>query len=91
MSDNTSAIQCISEMGTFNGISSPSSKNLGMDNYSLKLSFVSSHSRETKHSCWQGISVKSRWYWIDAQIKAFESGVKIFMFQTKSRSICYQY
>ena len=31
----------------------------GMDNYPQKSSFRSSHSRETKHSCWQGISIKS--------------------------------
>ena len=38
MPDNTTAIHCINKNGhiTFNGMSSPSSKNLGMGNYSQK-------------------------------------------------------
>ena len=53
MSDNTTAL---TKWGHhIHGMSSRSSKNLGMDNYSQKLSFSSPHFRETKHSGWQGI------------------------------------
>ena len=74
---------------TFTGMSSSSYKNSRVGNYSLESFFSSSHFRETKHSCWK--ESWSCWYWMDAPIKVFESGIRIFMFQTRNRSICYQY
>ena len=39
----------------------------------------------------QGILIKSGWYWMDAPIKVFESGIRTFMIQTRNRSTYYQY
>ena len=93
MPDNTTTIHCINKMGT--------SHLMECHRQVLKLwkwAIIHKNHLSAGHNARKLNAVadkycrsKSCWYWIDAPIKDFESGIRIFMFQIKSRSICYQY
>ena len=91
MCDNTTTIHFINKMGASHSMECHHQV-LGMNSYSKKLSFSSSHSMETKHSYLltrnldQIMMILNR-----CSNQSFESGIRTFIFQTRDRSIWYQY
>ena len=76
MSDNTAAIQCINKKGT----------SQSMECHHQVLRICKNH-LSAAHIPGKLNTFADK----DTSIKVFESGIKTFMFQTRNRSICYQY